>query len=1704
VSIKILRKLSVHTLILPFFFLASLFVVSSLLVVAQSQREVPQLRLEANKEGSGGVVTLSSKSDPVIELSSWNMSGTADMVLYKADRNFLLNYLRHNNEGKQIVPTVDTSTLQEVARFSENINNSGTRVSLPLDPSGVWYLKIQSGNASNDAVIVRSSFGGVVKSMGDAYVVWSQDFNTWRSLSQVSVKTYDLTENATEIANGVTGENGAVQLPFSTKADIALLEKDGQIALLPVNLKYFNTGYSYVRFSEIGDEFKYYLFTDRPLYKPGDTVYYKGIVRQDDDARYSVPMGTARVLFYRGWDQKDVVFEKLLAISADGSISGEYKMPENMGTGDYTMAIQVVADADAGGGWREDGRVTLQVEEYRKPEYFLELEAQQEAYVGEPMAVTVRGSYFSGQPLTSGQVKYTITSRDAYQPSTQADTKWLIDDDYRYGYWWSDTVTEGTVNLDTTGTAQIELPVSIADSTGKLRVFAVETEYMDQTGNPVQARKNILVHPGRWAIYRSDEGWYAGVVNKEYSIPMIVMPLNTETQVSDIALTAMIKRESWVKKGTGSATTYEREEENLPERTIVTDRKGTAKLSFTPNKEGYYTITVTSVDKEGRKVSNEFGAWISNESGYWSYGSYSPGLTVNGDKEVYKPGDTGKLTIFSEVPNRDVFMVFQRARVDRFQVVRIDGNSKTVSIPITDADMPNTFARVYSFSDNDLDTSRVELEVSAEKKRISVNLTPDRTYYGPGDTVNLTVKTTDTQGQAVPAEVAVWTVDKALFELSTDTRKNIFEAFWTTRYESATEGHSLEHINFYAAERGGGCFVAGTQILMGDGSLQNIEKVKVGDTVTTRKSETDTTLVTAKVTGTHQTEEDGYLIINRNLKVTPNHILWVNNTWKMASEIQVDDSMVAENGETIVVDSVEWFAQKVQVYNLTVEGYHTYFANGYWVHNQKGDLRTVLKDAAYWNPTVRTDASGTAKVTFKLPDNLTTWVISGVASTTATAVGEAKTEIITQKEVVMRPVVPNILRVGDSLKLSSLLHNYTESDKKFTASLELPGAQVVDASQPGVVVAGKGGTEQLYWSVKPTTVDLQAKATFTAKAEEGDFGDAIAQPLPIIPFGFTENLSFAGMNATQFALNLPADTDDTYSKVTLNLSPTMLGTLPGAMQYLLEYPYGCVEQTTSRFVPAVIAKSNAGIFADAFKDKDVADYIDHGITRLALLQNTDGGWGWTSNSTSDPFITAYVIEYLMTAKKTGTKVPQEIFTKAQTFLSQPTADSATLILNSYALQKIGDIRGNVEVPIDQSLSPDVLSYAVMVNYTSGNKNPDTNGATALLGKVENEGELASLATGKSHWFGSRDASTALALRALTYAGVDRSATLPLARYLLEKRQKHYWSNTFGTAQVVQAIVDFTKAGGDLTPTYKYSVAVNGKTINTGAVDAATKTIKPIEIAIADAKSGAITVQKEGEGNLYSSVAVSAFRTSPTTKAAGNGITIKREYIAGKGAAYYPSVGDTVSIRLTLEGIPASTEYLVVEDYLPAGMIPINTNLKNESNPMSDYYYGGYWYGNEEKTKKDGAVFLLSDLSGSSKRTVTYEARVISSGEFQAPPALVADMYNSDVRGNTAAEVVKVTETVERDPKKIVSTFFDGIGSFPQWVQRHLRELIGSVLLLAGLGVTVFIHRRRLQKQKAAEIGYDPNTGYAVGTTPPPQQEQPPTHQPPTQEPPAVS
>lgn len=1584
---------------------------------------------------SGGMIALASTDEPAVQIGGYNISGKAEISVYEANEDTLLNYLTHDKDGKQS-KKITADKLKPVTTIKQDINTNsyeGSKVVLPLKEMGIWLLRVKMGETTADSFVIRSSIAALTKEGDDEFIFWGQDLKSRRSLTDSMVILYSLQDNRRELIRAPFDSVGIAKTKLTEEADIALIAHQKDRAIVPINLKYLNTGYSYKQFTPKTKQTRYFIFTDRPLYKPGDTVYFKAVLRDDDDARYTVEEGEATAKIYNGYYYEGStgnppLFEKKYPISPDGTIYGEYALPANAKTGYHTLDINVPNRQQHDNYYYSEwssNTISFQVEYFRKPEYSIDIETDQTEFTaGDKATFKINGTYFSGQPLIGQKVRYTVYSSDYYEYEYLADRQYIaqeLDNNYRYGYWYGNNkVLEGTAILNNNGEAEVTLDTRTSFNNGKSQVFSIEATIDDGSQEPSFARRNLLVYAGEYGIYRTSST-YGTIVNTPLSLPVSLLPYRKSIDTSGINLTAKVHRSNWIayQEKNKNYQSYRKEDEELPQLKAQTDSQGNAKFSFTPTKIGSYDITLQGKDERGNTISKMFYSYVSSEDQPYYSGQENNELTLTTDKLKYQPGDTVRFNIFSTTPNRDVLLSMERGRLDRYKVVRLNGKKGTAEIPLESTDIPNMYASAMSFSSTDLDSGTVKIPISTDEKKMIINIAPDNKAYGPGETVTLNLSTTNVEGKPIQAEVAFWAVDKAIFELSDNNLGDIFDTFWKERYDSTSWAHSLEGIYVNNAERGG-CFSRETKILMGDGTSKNIENIKPGDTVLTR-TEKDPKLIKAKVRSLYSAKENGYIILNGDLKITADHILRVNGLWKEAGSIQTGDLLTNEQGKEIPVESIEWLRGNFDVYNLEIEKYHSFFAGGVWVHNQKGGGRTTFNDTAYWNPSIRSDESGKAQISFKLPDNLTTWTLAAVGATRDTRVGQATNEIVVTKDVIVRPILPNIMRAGDEVTLSALVQNFTQSDQVFDVDLSFDSG-VTEQSQYSNITLHSNETRQFYWEVKPNKENEKAKLIFSAKSKnDNNLADIVTKEIPVRPVGFFEQRAQTGDGSTKIPVKLFPDSNNTKSTVTLSLSPTILGTLPSAMKYLVNYPYGCIEQTTSRFVPAVIAKANSGLFSSALEGRDIDDMIKKGLERLAVHQQDDGGWAWWYSGRSDQFITAYVIEYVLEAKNSGIEVDEDLLNKARGYLEKNTYyESQTQgekvlsreenVARIYALTLFGEKGKAQKLTNLEKLSPDILSMAVMANYLNGDKNPDSNGLTRLTAMAKHQGESAYWEGGNKLNFASKDSSTALAIRAIVLAQGDRDLAVKGAKYLTRNRKANYWSNTFATAQVIRAITDLANTGSELSPNYSYTVLLDDKEITRGTVINSTQQIQDIELPTKDIKptGSIISITKTGDGQLYSTLLVNEFHTDRNSKAADHGLKVTRDYINDKGRQYSLAVGDTVTVNITVSGLKTNENYGVIADELPAGLIPINRTLKNQQNGNDPYYSYYYSYDVSDRDITENGIVLSLYQIAQGVRTYSYQARVISAGVFTAPPASASLMYAPEIYGRSDAQTIEIT------------------------------------------------------------------------------------------------
>lgn len=1617
----------------------------------------------ANRYGNGsGLMAFPSTGEPKISIYAHKTSGAATLEIYTVSLEDILTFLTHDKKYNQLSSKINSSNFTHVSDVKLNLTENENTFTLPINSTGMYFIRIRQGDLNNDTFVIRSSIGILAREAKSSLVTWTQDFTTGRSVVGAKISLYNLENKKSLLIEASTDNDGIASVPLTESADLIVVESNNSLSIMPLNLRYLNYGSAWTAFNPQPQTRKYFVFTDRPIYQPGDTVRFKAIVRDDDDARYTLSRGSIPVAIGRGYDSKSFIYKNTYQIDSNGFIAGSYQIPKTAAAGEYRLIINPRTITSEWGEYQSsDDSIFYKVEHYRKPEYFVEADsAKMEVIRGDDININLKGAYYSGQPLAEAEVQYRIFSDRSYY----GDSDYYYHDSGTHYYrgWYGSEISSGTVTLDKKGKAAVSLPTNKNDSQGRYQAYYVEFTYADSSGNQTLSGINVLVRSGEFSVYRNNYGVYGGKTGQKLNIPLLLKSNRPGLNLTQKIEINVVRR--WWEKTQDNNSKYPQYKESKEDAgnfTITTNSSGEGLFEFTPAKEGTYDINTKLTDTRSNIIAKTFSVWVNDQ--YVSYG-YRPGqdssLRVNSDKKSYQIGDKALLTLNSDIPDRDVYIGIERGYQDRYQVVRINGKSATFELPIVSHDQPNIFVVAKSFDSDDLAGDVLNLPVDTSNKKLTYVLTPDKVNYAPGDEVTVNISARDSAGNPAESNFALWAVDKSIYALADVNYGDVFDNFWQARDDNTMSAHSLEGIANAGGAEKGGCFLPGTAITLADGSTKNIEEIKVGDRILTHLSPVSSKMVDTRVSAVHHTSAAGYLIINSRLRLTENHLLLVNGTWVPARTLKIGDTLQGVGDKEITVSSLEYLNLSTLVYNLTTDIYHTFIADGVYVHNDKGGSpRDKFADTAYWNASVNTNSQGVAQLKFKLPDNLTTWVLTTIGASADTKAGQAFTEIKVSKDLVIRPVLPNLLGEDDTIDVAALVNNFTDLESRAEISLTTDAGEI-DGDVKQVVDIKAQDFSEIRWRLKVGAGPF-AKFTFAVKDDHGR-SDSIVQNLDIRSRGYLEQSSTFVTGSTDFNLSVPASGFDSGKTVLeLNLSSSVLGSLPSAMKYLINYPYGCIEQTTSGLLPKLIARKYPVIFADALKNEQKFQTIEDGLAKLESMQNSNGSWGWWwQDSNPDIFVTAYVFRILNEARNLKIAVPEGMYNQALEYLKTD-SDKATAeekIAKAYGLSFAQDPKFRRPVEVDFSvLNDDYLAMAVYANISSGLVDADKNGLNILISRAKYSGSGVHWQAGSKQRFGSVDTTTALVIQALVKSGTQQELTAKAVNYLMQNRRHDYWSSTYATAQTILAVTDYSAAFRESETSLTYKV-ISGSTVLasgnfTGAV-ALPRIISldPDKIA----NNPQVRVESSGDGNLYSTLVEKWWVKSGITPPSSNGVVITKTIVNDRGEEYNFTPGDLVRVRLDISYLDDNAQgggHAVIEDHLPAGLVPVNTNLLNESNSGDGDY-------SRKEFLKDGVIIPV--YYGSARSTYSYLARVINVGNYHLPSAYYSQMYNPDIWARSQSAEFTVEGASRANP---VIRLSEKVRTLTP-VEKIIR-ILALMLVVSSIAVVIFKNVKKAKNHPPA-------------------------------------
>src|SRR6185369_11664673 len=273
------------------------------------------------------------------------------------------------------------------------------------------------------------------------------------------------------------------------------------------------------------------------------------------------------------------------------------------------------------------------------------------------------------------------------------------------------------------------------------------------------------------------------------------------------------------------------------------------------------------------------------------------------------------------------------------------------------------------------------------------------------------------------------------------------------------------------------------------------------------------------------------------------------------------------------------------------------------------EIRSNFADTMIWK-TVTTDASGRTTVEVDIPDNLTTWKATARAVTADSRFGQQVASVVSRKEMIVRLETPRFFTQNDETVISAIVHNYLEGEKEVKIELAVEGIDVTGAKEMLVKVASEG-QKRIDWKSK---IAGAGRAKITVKALSDLDSDAMQLVIPVLAHGAMKWDSRAGVVADKVTekIVIPQGAVKGGTELLVCVSPTHAAMVLDALEYLAGYPYGCVEQTMSRFLPTVVvsqALQKLGIDKPELK-AELPAMVATGLQRLYNFQQQDGGWGW--------------------------------------------------------------------------------------------------------------------------------------------------------------------------------------------------------------------------------------------------------------------------------------------------------------------------------------------------------------------------------------------------------------------------------------------------------------------------------------------------------------
>jgi uncharacterized protein YfaS (alpha-2-macroglobulin family) len=1384
----------------------------------------------------------------------------------------------------------------------------GRRVPLELPGRGMYVVEAVHGAARAYTVVIVSDLGVVSKAAPGQLLLFAANRFSGEPATGCGVSVIS---NRRLIASGETGADGTYELTL----DEPIADDVASVVRCADDTAATDPGSWLLR--DAPRELVAYIYTDKPIYRPGHTVHLKALLRwRARGALLPFDRRTVEVAVTDGHEK--VVFRSARPVDEYGAVDGSFALPGAAALGYYGVRI-TSADAQAA--------ASFEVQEYVRPEFeVVATPAERTTLQGGTATITIQARYYFGQPVAGATVTYGVHRQPYYSPLRWTDGTPDEALESGYGGWYgTEQRAQGTVRLDERGAARVTIPLGV-DERGQDYSLRLEARVTDAGGREMNGSTIVHATYGRFmVIARVGQYLYAPRAPATLNVRAIDYAGQSQAGVPvNVWLEHMVL-------GGGVRTARK-----VAESMVTTDAEGRASWTTPmPAAGGSYRFQA-SARSESRAVKDEAWVWVPGREETIRADEV---LELVADRTRYQSSDTARLLVRGQPFERSVLITKEAQTVSYRRVQRLKPN-ESFDVPIGPEDVGDTYVNVVFLGDDRLYRAERRLSVPATGHQLQVSIAADQEKARPGEMGTFTLTARDATGRPARAQVSVGVIDEAVYAIRRDATPDPLRFFYRREYSRVGTQFSREY------------------------------------------------------------------------------------------------SFVGYSGRDQLL-----LARRRRPFTLA-----DFKADG----PAQPQVRKNFPDAIHWVANLVTDASGRATVRVRYPDALTTWRLTARAITTAADVGAAVAHTTTTKDLIVRVVTPRFLTEGDRAEIPVIVHNYLGAASAVDVRFAATGSSSTplgDGQRDAIrnVTVAPGGDERLDWTVAATA---PGTATLTGTAVAAAASDAVELSVPVLPFGLRRSSGSAGSLGTasedRLSLTIPETANPAVGARTLvvGLSPSLAGSVLGALDFLVGYPYGCTEQIVSAFLPVLRA-------GRAFRDlglqpperfANLDRLVSDGLRRLYDAQHDDGGWGWWRADRNHPFMTAYALDALVEARAAGYaveawRIVNGLSALEATYTQYPRAVPDLKAYMLFVLARARAVPSETRpgtTPFDPGPAIDAVwnirdrlsPYGQALLLLTLDERADDRGGEAarlLVSSAQTRGAL-------SWWPSTRDPlledgtdataeATAFAVRALAGRDPENPIVERAVRWLLLNRNGSYWFTTKRTAMVLYGLLDYMRARRETAAALTADVFVNGQA-------AGSHTFAPDDLLRPDphvirlpASPGVndVRIVKRGSGTLYWTAAVVYYDTrTPIERTGSRRLAIVRRYVSlapveQRGRIVYRespfggtlAPGDLLLVRLTIAG-SRDWRYLMLEDPLPAGAEVVQQDelYTLERRP-------GFWEGWSRREFRDDRVVFFQESFETGRYEYHYLLKATIRGEFKALPAQITPMYVPDAAASSDVQGVRV-------------------------------------------------------------------------------------------------